>query len=575
MINRNPDEVMAKIGLRSRSLHVAVFFVFLYGAIIAKLVYLGIQSEQYSTKRVTRPTRQQLSWNRPDILDRNGELLATDVKTFSLYAEPRLIPEDNVNEVMNKLSKVIPGIKNSQTIRKRLSSRAGFAWIKRKLAGNKRQKIFNLGIPGTGFIKENGRFYPGGGLASHVVGYVNVDNRGLAGIEKHIDSRIRIADIQRKKTGASAQTKMKEQQLALDTRVQHVVRNELSNAIKLHRAKAGVGIVLNVHTGEVLAMVSLPDFNLNNPGRFFANEKHMNRATAGIYEMGSIFKIFNTALALDRETAELDKIYPISKYIQIGRHKIKEFHYKKRPLNVAEIFIYSSNVGSVHMALEVGPVEQREFFDKLGLLQRLKTELPELRDTQYSSKLSDINTATMSFGHGIAVSPLHVVASAAAMINGGLYIPPTFFPRSSAEASKIAKRVIKKTTSDEMIVLLRLCVEEGSCKNAEVPGYQVGGKTGTAEKITEGKYAKDRHFNSFLAAFPSAFPLRKPEYVLLVVLDEPMALDDDTADLSGNTCAKTASKIISRIAGMLDVKPAFGLPSLKQAYSVRDMNTEH
>jgi len=550
---------------RIRLLHIGILFLLIHMAISAKLIHLGISSSEYNTQSKEQK-RKLISLNRPDLVDRNGELLAIDIKAFSLYAEPRHIPHTNVKGIMDKLSQIDTKIQQNRSVYRNLSGSGGFVWLKRRLSGEKYQKIFSLGIPGLGFIKENRRFYPGGGLAAHILGYVNIDNHGLAGIEKYIDTNNKLIERQKLQVASKNHNEYARiQRLALDIRVQHVIRDELSRAMKLYKAKTSVGIMLNAHTGEVLAMVSLPDFDINTPGKFFADEKYMNRATASIYEMGSIFKIFNTAMAIDAGKTKLGKLYTTSRSIQVGHHSIREFRHRKSPLTMQEIFIYSSNTGAVLMALEAGATTQRSFFAKVGLLDRLDTELPELRIPRYHSKQNDIYTATMSFGHGIAVSPMHVVAAAAATVNGGFYLPPTFFPRSYLEARTIARRVLKKSTSDTMLLLFRLCVEQGSCKKAESVGYHVGGKTGTAEKLKDGKYVKESNFNSFLAAFPSAFPIEQQRYILLIVLDEPINKETNVADLASNSCAITASRIISRTARMLGVKPMLNTSRLPPA----------
>jgi cell division protein FtsI (penicillin-binding protein 3) len=539
-------------------------FGLVYGAIGGRLAYYGIIAEPETTGSVNVP-RQQLSISRPDLLDRNGEVLATDIKTISVYAEPRrIVASIGADEVYDTLQHVLPNLRAERGLLKRLASQAGFTFVKRDVTPDDKQKIFNLGLPGIGFIEENKRFYPGGGLAAHVLGFVDVDNYGKAGIEKYIDRESGLGELQ--KLGMVPDRGLKPQRLSLDQRVQHVVRDELLEAVEKSRAKAGVGIVLDVTTGEVLAMVSLPDFDPNDPGPAqgdTVNKPMLNRATYGLYELGSVFKTFNSALSLDSGRVQLTDMFATGSGLQIGRQRIGEFHSKGRPLNVPEIFIYSSNVGSARMALKVGAEGQFNYFERFGFHRSLDVELPETRKPQYPRRFSDISTATMAFGHGISVTPMHVAAAAIPLMNGGLYIEPTFYPRTAEEAAKIARRVVSPETSNKMRYLFRVNVEQGSGKRAEAPGFRVGGKTGTAEKIEFGRYVKNKNVNSFLAAFP----MDKPKYVVLVVLDEPKVEGSDRAALAGNTSAPPIGAIIRRIAPMLGMTPRFDIPPLPPAGS--------
>lgn len=562
--SRPRARVRGQIDSRRRIFVAMGGFALIYGAIAGKLAYYGVIAEPEDTGSIGA-ARQQLSISRPDLVDRNGEVLATDIKTTSVYAEPRrIVASIGADEVYDTLQSVLPDLRQEKGLLKRLDSRAGFTFVKRDVTAAAKQQIFNLGLPGIGFIEENKRFYPGGGLAAHVLGFVDVDNYGQAGLEKYVDRESGLGELQ--KLGMVQDRGLKPQRLSLDMRLQHVVRDEMIAAVEKSRAKSGVGIVLDCRTGEVLAMVSLPDFDPNDPGPAQRDTEHkpmLNRATYGLFELGSVFKTFNSALTLDSGRVQLSDMYATGSGLQIGRQRIGEFHSKGRPLNVPEIFIYSSNVGSARMALKAGAETQFAYFEKFGFHRALDLELPETRKPQYPKRLSDISTATMAFGHGISVTPMHVAAATIPLMNGGYYIEPTFFPRTVEQAQKIARRVVSKETSDKMRYLFRVNVEQGSGKNAEAPGFRVGGKTGTAEKIEFGRYVKNKNVNSFLAAFP----MDNPNYVVLVVLDEPKLEGSERAALAGNSSAPPVGAIIRRIAPMLGVQPRFDTVPLPPAGS--------
>ena len=538
---------------RKRIVLAGLGFAVVYAAISMRLFSLGSASEEHSEALASG--RTQVSTARPDILDRNGEVLATDVKSSSLYGEPKRILD--VEEAIDALSTVIPDIRKDESVRKKLSSKAGFVWLRRELTPDQKRKIFRLGLPGIGFMEENRRFYPGGALAGHVIGTVDVDNRGILGMERAIDRDTGLDALHA--AGFAGEREMKPKRLSLDIRVQHVVRDEMFEAVQKFHAVAGVGIVLDVRTLEVLAMVSLPDFDPNNREEAFLKE-HINRATLGVYEMGSVFKTFNSAFTLDTGRVTLNDVYDASSPLVFGSQKISDFHAKGRPLTVPEIFLYSSNIGSARMALKAGSEAQKTFFEKVAFHRRLDTELPDVAAPLFPRRLSDISTATQSFGHGISVTPMHTAVAGAAVINGGLFLDPTFYPRTLDEAQAKAAHVLRPETSEKMRYLLRLNATPGtggSGSKADVPGYRVGGKTGTAEKIENGKYSGNKRFNSFLAAFP----MDDPKYVVLTVLDEPKAESGGEGPATaGINAGAAAGAIIRRIAPLLGVMPKYDVP---------------
>lgn len=527
---------------RTRILMTMAVFFAIYGVIAGRLVWFGTQELEQGGPGPSRVTA-----SRPDIVDRNGQVLATDINTSSLFAEPRRIVD--ADEALEKLLTVLPDLNVEQTYN-RLQSDAGFMWLRRQLTPRQEQAIMQLGIPGIGFRSEKRRFYPGGPTAAHIVGLVNVDNKGIAGMEKYVDDQ-GLADLQA--SGLAVARDLEPVRLSIDLRVQHIVRDELERAMERYKALAAGAVVLNARTGEVLAMASLPDFDPNNP--FNAHEKdRLNRMSAGVYEMGSTFKGFTVAMALEKGTATLNSRFDATRPIQIARHTIRDFHGKGRVLTVPEVFIFSSNIGTARMAETVEVNEHRAFFRQIGLLDRMETELPEVARPTEPAEWKRINQITIAFGHGVATTPLQTAMSGAAMLNGGKLMQPTFLPRSEAEADQVAQQVISPRTSQMMRYLFRLNVEKGSGKRGEVPGYFVGGKTGTAEKVVNGRYVSGKRFNAFLAGFP----VNDPDYIVLTVLDEPQPDRPGGGATAGINTTQVAADIIRRSAAMLGVKPDFG-----------------
>ena len=475
--------------------------------------------------------------HRPDIFDRSGRLLATDIKGATLYADPQRVID--VDELAEQIGSVLPDVK-ARDLRSRLKAGGRFVRIKRELTPKQQAEIHELGLPGLGFIEEYRRVYPMGATASHVVGLVDVDNKGLAGIEKFIDDNPQLT-----MAGDEAVT------LSLDLGVQHVLREELGRAIATYRAKAAAGIVIDVHSGEVVALVSLPDYDPNRREQALDKDR-LNRIGFGVYEMGSVFKVFTVAGVLDSGLASLRSSYDASSPIHYASFTIDDFHGKKRRLSVPEVFIYSSNIGAAKMALAMGVDRHRAFLKKLGLLSRVPTELGDSAAPIVPAHWQKLNTMTIAFGHGLSVTPLQLAAASLPLVNGGIAVPPTFLPRSREEGMNGGPRVLKRDTSTAMLKLMRLNVLKGTAKRAEAEGYRVGGKTGTAEKVVGGRYSTSALLTSFLAAFPTD----APEYFVFVMLDEPQRVAESSNQATaGVNAAPTAGKIIARIAPILGVAP--------------------
>ena len=491
---------------------------------------------------------------RPDIVDRNGQVLATDVKTPSLFAEPRKIID--VDEAVELLTAVLPDI-DATEVRERLSSKRGFVWLKREITPQQQVEIHKLGIPGLGFLSENKRVYPNGPVISHEIGHVNIDNQGIAGIEKWIDGQ-GLAALHM--AGLATDRLQKPVELAVDLRVQFALRDELVKAREKFNAKAAAGIITDVNTGEIVAMVSEPDYDPNNP-REANDPTRINRLTTGVYEMGSTFKVFTVAMALDSGKVNLNSSFDARASLRYGRFTIHDDHPIPRMLTVPEIFTYSSNIGAARMALDGGVDAHQKFLRKLGQLDRLRTELPESAEPIVPKRWGELNTVTIAFGHGLSVAPLQAVMGVAATMNGGLLLPPTFLKRSREEALQVGKQVLKPETSQMMRYLMRLNAEKGTGTKANVGGYYIGGKTGTAEKVVNGRYSKTKLLTDFMAVLPAD----KPRYLILVMLDEPRTAQGTFGfATAGWNAAPTVAKVIGRVAPLLGIEPRFDLPKADQ-----------
>ncbi|MEX2201068.1 MAG: penicillin-binding protein 2, partial [Dongiaceae bacterium] len=473
-------------GHRKRTLEVGharivmggALFLAVFIAIAIRLVEVGGIGQNREPSMAATPETPAVV-QRADILDRNGVVLATNVRTASLYADPRQVPD--AAAAARRLVAVLPELSEAQ-IAGKLALDNSFVWLKRNLTPQQQYDVNRLGIPGLHFQYEEKRLYPQGSLVAHVVGFTDIDGRGLAGVEQSFDDVL----------GAGTHPVT----ISLDLRIQHIVRQELTNAIEAFDAIGGTGIVLDVKTGEVLSMVSLPDFDSNHPATA-SDDQRFNRATLGIYEMGSTFKIFTAAMALDSGLVTMSDSFDATQPIRVGGFTISDFKPKNMVMTVPEIIVYSSNIGAAKMALAIGQERQQEFFERLGMFRRTSIELPESGLPMYPSNWKPINTMTAAYGHGIAISPLHLVTAMAAMVNGGALRPATLIARDEDEVFE-GNPVISGATSDSIRQLLRLVVETGTGRNADVPGYLVGGKTGTADKLQGRRYSENSRIASFI-----------------------------------------------------------------------------
>ncbi|MFN3826873.1 MAG: peptidoglycan D,D-transpeptidase FtsI family protein [Micavibrio sp.] len=534
-------------------------FVLIYGAVAARVVDLTILQGELprltgvSIEREFEP-KTQTAAIRSDIVDRHGVLLATSLETASLYADPAYI-SDPVR-VAQSLSQALPGLTYGEVLEK-LQKKSRFIWIKRNLTPQEQSRILEMGEPGLQFKTEYSRIYPQGELTAHMVGYGSVDGQGLAGVERSFNDFL-----------ASGEKTLG---LTLDVRLQHILRRETAAAIKEYTAKGGAGIIMDVTSGEVLAAVSLPDFDPQNPAAA-SPQQIFNNVTLGVYEPGSTMKIFSTAAYLEMKNPSMGTTFDTTLPLKVGRHTIHDYHPEKRPLTIPEIFMHSSNIGSALMGQAVGTERMKEFYGDLGFLDVADIEISEKGRPLYPAQWRDINTLTASFGHGISVSPLQIVAAASGIIGDGTLVKPTLILDESRGSSGMKSdtnsdiRIVSPKTSHRMKQLMRLVVTEGTAKQADVPGYEVGGKTGTAEKIVNGRYDRQKKISSFLGFFP----MSAPRYAVFIMVDEPHGTKQSYGYATGGWVAAPAvGRVIAAMAPLLGMQPDFASEENDISFSLK------
>jgi len=475
---------------------------------------------------------------RADIIDRNGEVLATTLKVQALAVRPHRVIGDK-EALARKIVEVLPHL-DLDFVRRQLNSSAKFRYISRRLTPEQVSRINAIGEPGLEFQDEAERVYPNGVLASHVLGYTNIDGKGMAGIERSFDTRL-----------TEESQLNKPLQLSIDVRVQHALEYELNAAMEKFSAIGAAGIILDVHTGELLAMASLPAFDPNAVSRS-PSETWFNRATQGIYELGSTFKAFTTAMALEEGIVTLGKKYDVSAPLAIGRFRIRDTHPENRSMTVPEIFMHSSNIGTAQIALDVGPETQQAYMRRLGFLEPVHIELKESAQPMYPNPWGKASTMTISYGHGIAVTSLHLATGYATLVNGGVWRPATLMKIAPGTERSTGERIFSEETSKIMRQLMRLVVVQGTGKQANAPGYRIGGKTGTAEKPGVGGYQR----KALITTFAGAFPMDDPRYVVIATLDEPKGIKETYGFATAGWNAAPAMKaIVQRVGPILGVEP--------------------
>jgi cell division protein FtsI (penicillin-binding protein 3) len=513
-----------------------------FAAVGGQLIRLALKGPVTTRLAVAEPMTR--GYARPDVVDRKGRLVATDLEAPSLYADPLMIVD--VDEASERLGEIFPDL-DPGDLRRALADRSKrFVWIKRGLAPAVAQRVHDLGLPGIAFRNELRRAYPQGMLAGHLIGTVNVDNRGMSGIERWIDEAVGVEPVV-----GSAQSSKAAVALALDLGVQFGLEAELSAAMTRYGASGASGVLLDIESGEMLAAASLPGVDPARPldGR---DSQRIDRLAVGTYELGSIFKVATIAMALDAGLATPDKIYDVRAPLRVGVHTMRDLHPLGRPLTVREIFVHSSNVGAGLLALEAGEKRQRAFLERIGFVEPMALETGAVAPPRLPKRWGEAETITISYGHGLALAPLQFAAGAAALFNGGFVIAPTLRKRLSAPQAR--GRIIAARTSAAMVDLMRRNVTHpaGTGRAADVPGLDVGGKTGTADIAGIGGYREGAVISSFLAVFPTP----QPRYLMLVSLYEPKPTAETKGKVTaGTNAAPTAGRVIARIAPLLDLEP--------------------
>ena len=530
---------------KARIRWVIAVLLLLFAAICGRLVQLGMVVQDTS---IEGRARDLITATRPAMLDRNGLEMAVDIRVPSLFAEPRHIID--VDEAATAIHSVLPDL-SIDWLRQRLSGDKGFVWIKRELTPAIEDKIMQLGIPGLDFLTESKRFYPGGSEAAHIVGAVNIDNQGIAGMEKAMDDED-VALLQQ--VGLARGNELAPVNLSIDLRVQHVMHDVLTDALSRYQASAAAGAMMDIKTGEILGLVSLPDFDPNNPGSALQKDT-FNRMTAGIYELGSTMKSVTIAGALDSGKVKITDRFDARFGVRFGRFTITDFHGKNRILTVPEVYKYSSNVGAIHIMQQWGKENFRAFLHKMQFDVPEPLELPERRNPVVPKTFSDIVAATASFGHGLSVSPIAMLRAMGAFANNGVMVRPTMYKTSLADAEKTYEQVVSPKTSAEMRYIMRLNANEGSGSrmNMLAQGYRAGGKTGTAEKVVNGRYDTSK----VLSLFASVFPLDNPRYAMMILVDDPHTEPGQGGHTAGWNAGEATGRIIARVAPMLGISPNF------------------
>ena len=542
-------EKSARVRSESRLLVLAGFFLLSFIAIGLKMGMLSLVTpiEPTASAQLMKTTTK-----RADILDRNGSVLATNLITNALYAKPNLMI--NKENSIQKLVKIFPDL-DIANLKKLFASGRKFIWIKRKISPEQMQMVHELGEPGLRFGPREMRLYPNGRLAAHILGGVGYGKEGVSSAELvgSAGVELKFDDFLKDKLG-----KGEPLILSLDLGVQSAIAHVLNGGMQLMNAKGATAILMDIHSGEIISMVSLPDFDPNDRSGKFSKKNGsdsplFNKGVQGLYELGSVFKVFTAALALEEKIVNLDTLVDTSSPIVWGKHRISNYHRLPEQLSFTDVIVESSNTGTSRLAQELGGKRQKEFLSQLGFFESSGVELVEGKNitSQYPANWSEISTMTISYGHGLSSSPLHVATAFASVLNGGLRIRPTLIKDSNKGASKI--RIVEQGVSKDLINILYQVVDRGTASAANVYGYSVAGKTGTANKVkSTGGYYKKKN----ITTFASVFPAEKPKYVLLVTLDEPIVMTGQKSRrTAGWTAAPIASEIIYRVAPLLGIRP--------------------
>ena len=538
----------ARVRAEGRLLILGVFF-------LCAFFLVGLKMSVLAGSNPTEPrvaaTSAQIVAARADITDRNGRILATNLSTHALYAQPPIMIDPERAAI--ELAKVFPDL-DPEKLKRQFTGARKFVWIKRRISPEQQQAVFDIGDPGLQFGPREMRLYPNGRVAAHVLGGAGFGREGVssaevigvAGVEKALDETLR--DPGRGDVPVA---------LSLDLTVQAAVERVLDGGMRLMNAKGAAAVLMDIHTGEIISLASLPDFDPNDrpqplttgdPG----DSPLFNRTVQGVYELGSTFKIFAIAQGIDEKIVSRSTMVDITGPLRWGKYKIRDFRNYGKALSVEDVIVKSSNIGTARIAQKIGVARQKGFLGDLGLLAPTSVELIEARGAKplLPPRWSEISTMTISYGHGISASPLHLAGAYASLLNGGLKVEPTILRLDNPQPGP---RIISANTSRQAREMLRQVVTRGTASFGEVPGYRVGGKTGTADKPKpRGGYYEDK----VIATFASVFPADDPAYVLVVSLDEPVETSGKKPRrTAGWTAVPVAAEVIRRVAPLLGLAP--------------------
>ena len=508
-----------------KKIHRRVFFSIIIFTIVYSVIFFRIADIMIFTKSLQFAKNKEKIYERGKIFDRKGILLASSIKTYSLGANPLEIQDGNCEYTISLILEKILSIPKSKISRELLKNKK-FVWIKRNISPREHQEIINLGKIGLRTSIGDKRIYSQGEITSHVVGYTNIDGVGLGGVEKGLESKL---------------ANGKDIYLSIDSRLQETVRHELIKTIKKYSAHSGLSIVLDIESGEILSMNSYPDFNPNN-NKTFGYENLFNKTIQGNYEMGSTFKPIIAAMGIDEKVINFDMLFDVSKPIKVGRYTIRDFHPHEGKLDLKEIIVKSSNIGAAKIANKIGKKTQQEFFKKLGFYKKINLEIDEtVIPMANPNNWGKLETMTIGYGHGFAITPLHLSRAYASIVNGGYIVEPTLLLKK--ENPLFLKSIINTTTSKSVRQLLRAVIleTEYTGPRIKIKGYDIGGKTGTAELINEsGRYIKKANRTTFVGVFP----MSKPKYVVLAIVDDPKKIADENYSNTAATVVVPLVKII-------------------------------
>jgi cell division protein FtsI (penicillin-binding protein 3) len=517
-----------------------MFGMVLYAGLIALIALRILYLAAFGDHAGRKEGLTALIPDRGDILDRDGEPLARTIDAWTIAVHPGKVIGDKL-ALAQKLAQLMPE-QTSEQYFALLRSNKPFIYLRRRASPELVEAVNAIGEPGLAIQREPDRLYPQTSLAAHVIGYTDIDGHGVAGMERAFDARL-----------ADARTRGEPLTLSISSQLQQALEHELLDAMTQFQAIGAAGVIMDMHTGEVLAMTSLPQLNPNAAGQG-TDEARFNRATLGVYELGSTFKPFTVAMAMDSGIIKsFGKIYNCPQELHVYGHVVHDTHPYGRACTVAEIMKESSNIGTAQIADQVGAERQKAFLKKMGFLDPVRVELKERgRTLTPGSRWGPFETMTVGFGHGIAVTPLHLATGYATLFNGGVYHPATLLKVDRNHPVPRGVRVFSEDTSYKMRSLLRLVVTQGTGKKADAPGYRVGGKTGTAEKLAGGHYTSA----AVVTSFAGVFPMDEPRYVMVMMLDDPKA----TAETYGfHTAAWNIGPAfgvaVSRIAPLLGIAP--------------------